>query len=75
VAGVPVKEVDGEWLSGMSGRKILCLKIKRRAADPGVERHPETVCPLDPEPGLGGILSLGLLWGKARLFFCKVPYP
>jgi hypothetical protein len=26
-----------------------------------VEGLPETGCPLDPEPGLGGIFSLGLL--------------
>jgi hypothetical protein len=38
-----------------------------------VEGHPETVRPLDPEPGLGGILSLGLLWGKASLFLYKFP--
>jgi hypothetical protein len=38
-----------------------------------VEGHPETDRPLDPEPGLGGIFSLGLLGGKASPFFEKFP--
>ena len=41
-------------------------KIKKRATGPGVEGYPETVCPLDPGPGLGGTVSLGLFPHKSR---------
>jgi hypothetical protein len=34
----------------------------------GVEGFPKTDCPLDPEPGLGGMFSLGLFHGKSSLF-------
>jgi hypothetical protein len=37
-----------------------------------VEGLPETASPLDPEPGLGGILSLGLFRPKASLFLKKI---
>jgi hypothetical protein len=38
----------------------------------GVEGLPGTVDPLDPEPGLGGILSLGLFHPKASSFLKKI---
>jgi hypothetical protein len=38
-----------------------------------VEGLPETGCPLDPEPGLGDIVSLGLLAAKASPFLNKIP--
>jgi hypothetical protein len=43
---------------------------KRRSGPPvsGVEGLPETGCPLDPGPGLGGTVSLGLLSAKASPF-------
>jgi hypothetical protein len=49
------------------------FRLKLRGGRPikGVERHPKTDRPLDPEPGLGGIFSLGLFERKARLFFYK----
>ena len=50
---------------------------KLRSGQPasGVEGHPGTGHPLDPEPGLGGTLSLGLLEGKASPFFHIFPEP
>jgi len=33
-----------------------------------VEGLPGTAGPLDPEPGLGGIVSLGLFTAKASIF-------
>jgi len=38
----------------------------------GVEGFPKTDCPLDPEPGLGGIVSVGLLRGKASYFLKRI---
>jgi hypothetical protein len=40
-----------------------------------VEGLPETAGPLDPEAGLGGIVSLGLFTAKARVFFEKLLIP
>jgi hypothetical protein len=40
-----------------------------------VEGLPETAGPLDPEPGLGGIVSLGLFSAKASVFFGKFRNP
>jgi hypothetical protein len=67
-AGLPVTEVDGESWNAAEYRKIFVWKIRGGLVVSVVERHPETVSPLDPEPGLGGIFSLGLLSGKARHF-------
>jgi hypothetical protein len=36
-----------------------------------VEGLPETGCPLDPGPGLGGIFSVGLFSAKSSYFFRK----
>ena len=70
VAEVPVvMEVDEEFWWGMRAGEKFARKLRGGQPITGVERHPETDRPLDPEPGLGGIFSLGLLGGKARLFF------
>jgi hypothetical protein len=42
-------------------------KLRSGPASWGVEGLPEDTCPLDPEPGLGGILSLGLLAQNASV--------
>jgi hypothetical protein len=34
--------------------EVLGLKLRSGLPDSGVEGHPETGRPLDPEPGLGG---------------------
>jgi len=39
----------------------------------GSGRIPKTDCPLDPEPGLGGIFSVGLFCGKASLIWERIP--
>jgi hypothetical protein len=48
---------------------------KLRSGPPvsGVEGVPGIGCPLDPEPGLGGMFSLGLLSGKASSFLANFP--
>jgi hypothetical protein len=46
----------------------MALKVRGGSAVSGVEGQPEADDPLDPEPGLGGILSVGLLREKASLF-------
>ena len=43
-------------------------KLRGGHPELGVEGLPETECPLDPGPGLGGMFSLGLLWAKASSF-------
>jgi hypothetical protein len=40
-------------------------KLRSGPPESGVEGLPETGCPLDPGPGLGGIFSLGLFSAKA----------
>src|ERR1035441_223170 len=40
-------------------------KLRGGQTEPGVEGLPETACPLDPGPGLGGMFSLGLFSAKA----------
>ena len=52
-----------------------CPKLRSGQPASGVEGHPGTGHPLDPEPGLGGTLSLGLLEGKASPFFHIFPEP
>jgi hypothetical protein len=42
--------------------------MKKRAAGLGSGRIPETDCPLDPGPGLGDIVSLGLFQTKSSFF-------
>jgi len=48
------------------GKPPKNIEAGRRCS--GVEGLPETGCPLDPEPGLGGMFSLGSLQGKASPF-------
>lgn len=48
-------------------------KVEAGRSVMGVEGFPKTDCPLDPEPGLGGIVSLGLLRGKASSFSKQNP--
>ena len=40
----------------------------------GVEGHPAAGGPLDPETGLGDILSLGLFWAKSSSFCTEFPF-
>jgi hypothetical protein len=40
-----------------------------------VEGYPETVCPQDPDPGLGGMVSLGLFSAKASSFLESICFP
>jgi hypothetical protein len=48
---------------------------KQRGGRPvsGVEELPEAGCPLDPETGLGDIVSLGLFPLNASSFLNKIP--
>ena len=48
-------------------------ETKRRALGIGSGRIPETDCPLDPGPGLGGKVSLGLFSLKASSFLKRIP--
>ena len=48
-------------------------KMRGGQSTEGVEGLPGTGCPLDPGPGLGGILSLGLFAAKASPFLNKIP--
>ena len=41
----------------------------------GSGRIPETYCPLDPGPGLGGMVSLGLFSSKSSSFLERVSIP
>ena len=56
------------------GKKKFCPQ-KIRGGRVGFEsgRIPGTDCPLDPEPGLGGMFSLGLLQRKASSFLVYIP--
>ena len=49
-------------------------EIKKQAADLGSGRIPETGYPLDPGPGLGDIVSLGLFQTKSSSFFKEMPH-
>ena len=57
----------GEWPK-------TAQKLRGGLTDLGSGRSPETGCPLDPEPGLGGMFSLGLLYRKASSFLVQIPY-
>jgi hypothetical protein len=54
VVGVNRPKFDG-------GKSKTALKLRGGLTDLGSGRIPETGCPLDPEAGLGGMFSLGLL--------------
>jgi hypothetical protein len=67
---MPVKEVDGEPSEGMSeGEEIEPKNLRSGRPTMGVERHPKTGHPLDPEPGLGGIFKFRLLVLESKAFF------
>jgi hypothetical protein len=51
----------------------MAQKLRGGQPTEGVEGLPGTGCPLDPGPGLGGILSLGLFRVKASPFLNKIP--
>src|SRR5580693_7492059 len=48
-------------------------KIRSGHPESGVEGNPETGCPQDPGPGLGGNLSVGLFRAKSSPFCMKIP--
>ena len=50
----------------VGGDRKNSLKIRGGLSTPRVERLLEADSPLDPGPGLGDTLSLGLFEGKAR---------
>lgn len=52
--------MSAEEFSSLDGGKRP-KKLEAGQPASGVEGLPGTGCPLDPEPGLGGIFSLGLL--------------
>jgi hypothetical protein len=54
-------------------RSYFAQKLRGGPPASGVEGLPETGCPLDPGPGLGGNLSLGLFWAKASPFLYEFP--
>jgi len=69
------RRVDGESDYRMRKRPRFGEKFEKRVqklrggqAGYGSGRIPGTDRPLDPEPGLGGMFSLGLLEGKASSF-------
>jgi hypothetical protein len=67
--GPPVKKIDGGTIEGMSEEGKIGPESKRRATDLGVERHPKTGRPLDPEAGLGGIFKSRLPVREIKAFF------
>ena len=54
-------------------RKNCAQKLEAGRSVMGVEGLPKTDCPLDPEPGLGGIFSVGLFRGKSSLIWERIP--
>jgi hypothetical protein len=64
-----VRQDEGQAGNLLCGGKNCPKKEEAGRPASGVEGLPETGCPLDPEPGLGGIFSLGLLCGIASTFF------
>ena len=62
-----VDELEGEE------ERIQPQKIRGGPVGYGSGRIPKTDCPLDPEPGLGGMVSLGLLRGKSSPFLIPIP--
>ena len=58
--------------SGMRQKKRP-KKLEAGRSVMGVEGFPKTDCPLDPEPGLGGMFSLGLFVGKSSCFSEQIP--
>lgn len=71
------EKIGDRWDEGMGLHRWVCgekhsRKLRSGRQEVGVESLPKTGRPLDPEPGLGGIFSLGLLWGKASDILNKV---
>jgi hypothetical protein len=67
---------SGYSISGFAiaaGSWFLPQKLRGEPPASGVEGLPETGCPLDPGPGLGGDLSVGLFWAKASFFLREFP--
>ncbi len=64
---------DDDREGDVSSEKIPPKKLEAGRSVMGVEGFPKTDCPLDPEPGLGGIVSLGLLRGKSSSFLASIP--
>jgi hypothetical protein len=68
---VPFSRVDVRRRRRVYGKEIF-RKLRSGPPTPGVEGVPGIDCPLDPEPGLGGMFSLGLLFAKASSFFNQI---
>ena len=58
--------VEGEWVRVNLGE--MGPEIRSGRPESGVEGNPETGCPQDPGPGLGGKLSVGPIQAKASPF-------
>jgi hypothetical protein len=72
--GIQQDESEGaDRLNRRNPERESPYKLRGGPPASGVEGHPETGCPLDPGPGLGGNSSVGLFWAIASPFLCEFP--
>ena len=72
--GIQQDESEGaDCLNRRSPDRESPQKVRGGPPASGVEGYPETGCPLDPGPGLGGNSSVGLFWAIASPFLCEIP--
>ena len=70
---VSSSELEAEILSLKA--RFWTQKLRGGHSVSGVEGYPDTGCPLDPDPGLGGMVSLGLFSPKASYFLALILIP